>query len=74
MSGTIGMIYSGDGLISLDCHTTTVLLTTGIVMSHFRYDSLFFSELTGPHCILCFAKAKGCKTLSFYLPYYCVVF
>lgn len=61
MSVTVYMIYSGDGLMSLDCHTTAVLLITGIVMSHFRYDSFFFSGLTGPHHILCFDKTKGCK-------------
>lgn len=75
MPGTVYMIYSGDGLMSLGCHTTTVLLITGIVMSHFRYDSFFFSGLIGPHRILCFDKAKGCKNWSFFcLPCDCVVF
>ena len=75
MSGTVYMIYSGDGLMSLDCHTTTVLLITGVVMSHFGYDSSFSSGLTGPRRVLCFDKAKDCKNWPFFcLPCYCVVF
>jgi len=54
MPGTVCITYSGDGLMSLDCPTTTVLLINGIVMSYFRYDSFFLNGLTGPHRILFF--------------------
>lgn len=75
MPGTVYTICSGDGLMSQDCHTSTVLLITGTVMSHFRYGSFFFSGLTGSHCILRFDEAKGCKNWPFFcLPCYCVVF
>lgn len=74
MPGAVYIIYLGDGRMSLDCHTTTVLLITVRVTSHFRYDSFFFRGLTGPHCILCFDEAKGCKNLAFFcLSCYCLL-
>lgn len=74
MPGTVYIIYLGDRLMSPDCHTTTVLLITVRVTSHFRYDSFFFRGLTGPHRILCFDEAKGCKNWAFFcLPCYCLL-
>ena len=55
------MIYSGDGLMSLDCKTTTALPMTDIAMSHFRFGSFFFNALTRPHHILYFGKEKAVK-------------
>lgn len=55
------MIYSGDGLMFLDCKTTVTLPITDIAMSDFRFDSFFFNALTRPHHILYFDKEKAVK-------------
>lgn len=55
------MIYSGDGLMFLDCKTTVTLPIMDIAMSDFRFGSFFFNALTRPHHILYFDKEKAVK-------------